>query len=288
MLFTNLHYITIKLQENNAKMTEQPIEYITVGASGDTREIAILSRPAATQDDAPALVWLGGYRSDMTGTKAVELDRFAQDNGLACIRLDYSGHGASKGDFNKGTISRWLEETLAVLRHTAPKRIVAVGSSMGGWIALRLVEELRKQTGGPTVDGLLLIAPAPDFTAELIEPNLSDAEKASLVERGYFEEPSEYSSEPNIFTRDLIEDGRNNLVLKGIIETGCPVHILQGMKDDDVPYSHALKLLEHLPADDVVLSLIRDGDHRLSRPQDIERMLAAAKSLVVHGQQPRS
>ncbi|NTE85192.1 alpha/beta hydrolase [Agrobacterium rubi] len=269
-------------------MTEQTIETITVGPTDDTREIAILSRDARDNDDAPTLVWLGGYRSDMTGTKAVELDRFAQENGLACIRLDYSGHGASKGDFNKGTISRWLEETIAVLRHKAPKRIVAVGSSMGGWIALRLIEELRKKANGPEVTGLLLIAPAPDFTAALIEPNLSDAEKLSLQERGYFEEPSEYSSEPNIFTRDLIEDGRNNLVLHGIIQTGCPVHIIQGMKDEDVPYTHALKLLEHLPADDVVLSLIRDGDHRLSRPQDIERMLAAAKSLALQAIPPRS
>ncbi len=268
-------------------MTEQIIETITVGPTGDTREIAILSRDADDNDDAPTLVWLGGYRSDMTGTKAVELDRFAQENGLACIRLDYSGHGASTGDFNRGTISRWLEETIAVLRHKAPKRIVVVGSSMGGWIALRLIEELRNNSG-PEVAGLLLIAPAPDFTAALIEPNLSDEEKLSLQERGYFEEPSEYSAEPNIFTRDLIEDGRNNLVLQGIIQTGCPVHIIQGMKDEDVPYTHALKLLEHLPADDVVLSLIRDGDHRLSRPQDIERMLAAAKSLALQANQPRS
>ncbi len=277
-----------KFQENNTIMTEQPIEFITVGAAGDTREIALLSRDARDDDDAPTLVWLGGYRSDMTGTKAVELDRFAAEHGLACIRLDYSGHGASKGDFNKGTISRWLEETIAVLRYKAPKRIVVIGSSMGGWIALRLIDELRKDKTGPQVSGLLLIAPAPDFTAELIEPNLSDAEKTSLVERGYFEEPSEYSSEPNIFTRDLIEDGRNNLVLHGIIETGCPVHILQGMKDDDVPYTHALKLLEHLPIDDVVLSLIRDGDHRLSRPQDIERMLAAVKSLAASANRSRS
>lgn len=269
------------MQENSIIMTEQTIEYITVGTAAEARDIAILSRKAQHDGDAPALVWLGGYRSDMTGTKAVELDRFAAENGLACIRLDYSGHGASKGDFNKGTISRWLEETIAVLRHTAPKRIVAVGSSMGGWIALRLIEELRKDKHGPEVAGLLLIAPAPDFTFELIEPNLSEAEKASLKDRGYFEEPSEYSPEPNIFTRDLIEDGRNNRVLQGIIQTGCPVHILQGMQDADVPYSHALKLLDHLPADDVVLSLIRDGDHRLSRPQDIERMLAAAKSLVL-------
>lgn len=271
-------------------MTEQTIDYITVGTDADARRIAVLSRPASSNVDAdtPALVWLGGYRSDMTGTKAVELDRFAAENGLACIRLDYSGHGASEGDFNKGTISRWLDETLTVLRQKAPKRIVVTGSSMGGWIALRLIEELRKREDGPQVAGLLLIAPAPDFTFELIEPNLSDAEKTSLEERGFFEEHSQYSDEPNIFTRDLIEDGRNNLVLKGILQTGCPVHILQGMRDDDVPYQHALKLLNHLPSDDVVLSLIRDGDHRLSRPQDIERMLSAAQSLVLSAKAQRS
>ncbi|MEN0116144.1 MAG: alpha/beta hydrolase [Agrobacterium cavarae] len=258
-------------------------QYIVVGEGDAAREIAILSRSAQASDHRPALVWLGGYRSDMTGTKAVELDRFAQQEGLACIRFDYSGHGASKGEFRDGTISRWLEESLAVLDDKAPESVILIGSSMGGWIALRLIEELRKRGKGPNVSGLVLIAPAPDFTAELIEPNLTEAEKASLTERGYFEEPSEYSPEPNIFTRDLMEDGRNNLVLTGVIDTGCPVHILQGMRDEDVPYQHALRLMEHLPADDVVLSLIRDGDHRLSRPQDIERMLSAVKSLVASG-----
>ncbi|WP_418136321.1 alpha/beta hydrolase [Agrobacterium sp. El2ro-1b] len=262
-------------------MTEQTAEFLHIGMGEDARNIALLHRPATSQPDAPTLVWLGGYRSDMTGTKAVELDRFAAENGLACLRLDYSGHGASGGDFNKGTISRWLEEALAVVRAKASSRVVLVGSSMGGWIALRMIEELRKAGGGPSVAGLVLIAPAPDFTQELIEPSLSDAEKTSLAERGYFEEHSDYSPEPNIFTRALMEDGKQNRVLTGIITTGCPVHILQGMRDPDVPYQHALKLIEHLPADDVVLTLIRDGDHRLSRPQDIERMLAAVKALAI-------
>ena len=262
-------------------MTEQAAEFLHIGMGEDARNIAFLHRPATSRPDAPTLVWLGGYRSDMTGTKAVELDRFAAENGLACLRLDYSGHGASSGDFNKGTISRWLDEALAVVRAKASSRIVLVGSSMGGWIALRMVEELRKAGGAPSVAGLVLIAPAPDFTQELIEPSLSDAEKTSLAERGYFEEHSDYSPEPNIFTRALMEDGKQNRVLTGIITTGCPVHILQGMRDPDVPYQHALKLIEHLPADDVVLTLIRDGDHRLSRPQDIERMLAAVKALAI-------
>lgn len=251
---------------------------IRVGAEGEARDIAILHRPAV--DPArPALVWLSGYRSDMSGTKAVEMDLTAARLGLGAIRFDYSGHGVSGGAFRDGTISRWLEEAIAVIRHLKPQRVILVGSSMGGWIALRLAQELRR-AGSPALAGLVLIAPAPDFTSELIEPHLGEAERRSLAERGFFEEHSEYSPEPNIFTRALIEDGRANRVLTGIIETGCPVHILQGMQDKDVPYRHALKLLEHLPADDVVLSLIRDGDHRLSRPQDIARLNAAIEAMA--------
>lgn len=258
---------------------------ITVGSGDAERVIATLVRPAAeaTPADAPALVWLGGYRSDMTGTKAVEMDALAAEKGLQAIRLDYSGHGASGGEFRDGTISRWLEEALAVIDHLAPTRVVLIGSSMGGWIALRLAQELTRRGTGPRVAGMVLIAPAPDFTTDLIEPNLSEAERASLAERGYFEEPSEYSPGPNIFTRALIEDGRQNRVLTGIIETGCPVHILQGMEDPDVPFAHALKLVEFLPVDDVVLTLVRDGDHRLSRPEDIDRMKAAILSMVGTG-----
>ena len=256
---------------------------LSLGKGDSRRDIAMRLRAATAGSARPALVWLSGYRSDMEGTKAVEMDAYAAGNGLAAIRFDYSGHGRSGGAFTDGTISRWLEEALAVVRHAGPKRVVLVGSSMGGWIALRLLQELGKAAGDPQVAGMVLVAPAPDFTAELIEPNLGEAEKASLAERGFFEEHSEYSPEPNIFTRALIEDGRANRVLQGIIETGCPVHILQGMQDADVPYAHALKLIEHLPADDVVLTLIRDGDHRLSRPQDIERLLDAIAEIVNAG-----
>lgn len=255
---------------------------ITVGEAEAARAIAILARPATTPDLA-TLVWLGGYRSDMTGTKAIEMDALAASLGAGAVRFDYSGHGASGGKFADGTISRWLEEALAVIAHAKPHRVILVGSSMGGWIALRLVQELAKQAQSPTVDGMVLIAPAPDFTSALIEPHLTDAQRKDLVEKGYFEEPSEYSSEPNIFTKTLIDDGRANSVLHGIIETGCPVHILQGMADPDVPYRHALTLMEHLPADDVVLTLVRDGDHRLSRPEDITRMRNAIEGLMHKG-----
>jgi pimeloyl-ACP methyl ester carboxylesterase len=262
-------------------LTTSNPEFLTVGIGEAERRIAFVVRRAKDDEPGATLVWLSGYRSDMSGTKAVELDGLADGLGLGCIRFDYSGHGQSGGNFVDGTISRWLEEALAVISHIAPKSVVLVGSSMGGWIALRLAQELRRRGIRPVVQGMVLIAPAPDFTIDLIEPSLSDAERASLAERGYFEEASEYSPEPNIFTRRLLEDGRANQVLTGIVETGSPVHILQGMQDADVPYAHALKLVEHLPADDVVLTLIRDGDHRLSRPQDIERMLAAVAALAI-------
>ena len=240
------------------------------------RRIAYRKREGA----GPTLLFLPGYASDMEGTKALALDGFAERRGLAMLRLDYSGTGSSAGSFENGTLAMWLEEVLAAIDLLTEGPVVVIGSSMGGWIALRLAQELAKRQDGPKLAGMVLIAPAPDFTSDLIEPNLTKKEKASLAERGYFEERSAYSPEPNIYTRTLMEDGRDNSVLNGIIETGCPVHILQGMKDPDVPYQHAMKLVEHLPADDVVLTFVRDGDHRLSRPQDIERMLAAVKGLI--------
>jgi pimeloyl-ACP methyl ester carboxylesterase len=241
----------------------------------DGAKIAVRNR---TGHVAPGVVWLGGYRSDMLGTKAVVLDEWAEKTGRSALRLDYSGHGESGGDFNQGTISRWLTESIGVLAKYAQGPQILVGSSMGGWIALRMAQELKKIGKSPA--GIVLIAPAPDFTAELVEPSLTDAQKKDLIEQGYFEEPSEYSPTPYIYTRALIEDGRNNLVLKGIIETGCPVHILQGMQDEAVPYQHALKLVEHLPVDDVTLTLVRDGDHRLSRPQDLELLIRTVSGLA--------
>lgn len=244
---------------------------LQAGEGVHARDIAICHRDGAEQ--RPGLVWLGGYRSDMAGTKAVALDRFAAENGLSSTRFDYSGHGESGGDFKEGTISRWLEESLAVFDRFAKGPQILVGSSMGGWIALRMVEELKARGEADRIHGLLLLAPAPDFTSELHEPLLTDAQKKDLETKGYFEEETPYGPDPNVFTKALFDDGRKNRVLTGMIETGCPVHILQGMADPDVPYTHALRLVEHLPAEDVVITLVRDGDHRLSRPQDIDLLL---------------
>ncbi len=238
--------------------------------------IAVRSRPGRS----PGLVWLGGYRSDMLGTKAQALDEWAERTGHACLRHDYSGHGESGGRFEGGTISRWLEQSLAVFRRFTSGPQILVGSSMGAWIALRMIQELRKAGEGDRVAGLILLAPAPDFTIELMEPQLTPAQRRDLEGKGYFTEPSDYSDEPNVYTKALLEDGRRNRVLEGIVETGCPVHILQGMEDPDVPYAHAEKLLRHLPVCDVTLSLIRDGDHRLSRPQDIDLILRSVEGMV--------
>ena len=228
----------------------------------------------------PGVVWLGGYRSDMLGSKAETLSEWAQRTGRAFLRHDYSGHGESGGAFADGTISKWLHESLAVFRRFTGGPQVLVGSSMGAWIALRLVQELRKAGEGGRIAGMVLLAPAPDFTAELIEPALTRRQNRDLAEKGYFEEKSEYSPEPNVYTRALIEDGRANRVMTGPIDTHCPVHILQGMADPDVPHEHALKLVSLLPADDMTLSLIPDGDHRLSRPQDLELLIRAVEAVI--------
>jgi len=229
---------------------------------------------------APGLMWLGGYRSDMGGTKAETLAAFVRDKGLAFLRHDYSGHGASGGDFRAGTISRWLAESLAVFDRFAAPRQILIGSSMGAWIALRMVGELTKRGEDGRVVGLVLIAPAPDFTAELIEPGLKARQKRALEKEGYFEELSAYSPEPYIYTRALIEDGRQNCVLTGPIDTHCPVHIIQGLADPDVPASHALKLASLLPADDLTVSLVPGGDHRLSRPEDLALIVRAVEAMV--------
>jgi pimeloyl-ACP methyl ester carboxylesterase len=242
--------------------------FLDVGREAERRRIAVRARPGT----APGLVWLGGFNSDMKGTKAVALDAFAAAHGRACVRFDYSGHGESEGRFVDGTIGRWLEESLAVFAQFCAGPQVAIGSSMGGWISLLLARELKRR--GTPLKGLVLIAPAPDFTEELMWKGFPDEVKRQIERDGVWLRPSEYG-EPYPITRALIEDGRKHLILGGSIDVGCPVRILQGAQDPDVPWRHAFALTDRLPSDDVVLTMIQDGDHRLSRPQDIARILAA-------------
>lgn len=245
-------------------------QFVTV----DSVKIAVCYREGK---GSPGLVWLGGYRSDMMGTKAVAVDEFAGRHGLPALRHDYSGHGVSQGDFFQGTVSLWLKQSLAVFDLFAKGRPqILIGSSMGGWIALRMAEELKKRH--IRLAGTVLIAPAPDFTATLVEEKLTGLQRQALETKGFFEVQSEFGAVP--YTKALIDDGRNNLVMEGLLDPGCPVHILQGMQDDVVPYQHTLKLMEHLPLGDVTLTLVRDGDHRLSRSQDIALLERSIEALV--------
>jgi pimeloyl-ACP methyl ester carboxylesterase len=253
--------------------------FLTVGQGSDTRKIAV-RKTNETGKGGIGLVWLGGYRSDMLGTKADALDRWAIENGGSCCRHDYSGHGESGGTFEEGTISRWVAESLAVFDRFTDGPQILVGSSMGAWVALRMIQKLVERREGDRVGGLLLLAPAPDFTYELMMPQLSEEHKNQLQNRGYMEEPSEYSDEPNVFTRALFEDGEENRVMKSPIETGCPVHIIQGMMDEDVPYTHAMKLVNFLPAENVTVTLVKDGDHRLSRDSDIDLIIRSVENLT--------
>jgi pimeloyl-ACP methyl ester carboxylesterase len=217
----------------------------------------------------------------MAGTKALALDAWAAEHGRACVRFDYSGHGESGGNFADGTIGRWLAESVAVFQQFCRGPQIVVGSSMGGWMALLLARELAKHgVGGAPLVGLVLIAPAPDFTEELMWKGFSPEIRAEIETKGVWLRPSPYGDgTPYPITRALIEEGRNHLLLGNSIEVGCPVRILQGAQDPDVPWKHALALAHRLPADDVVLTMIQDGDHRLSRPQDIARIIAAVAEI---------
>jgi pimeloyl-ACP methyl ester carboxylesterase len=255
-------------------MNESRLTFLNVESPAPARTIAVRVR----EGKSPGLFWLGGFKSDMKGTKAEVFDRWAEEQGRACVRFDYSGHGESGGDFNDGTIGRWLTESSAVYRRFAQGPQVIVGSSMGGWLALLLARELRERKGAAPLAGMVLIAPAVDMTEELIWKKLSEPTKREIEEKGVWNWPSDYDAgEPYRITKQLIEDGRKHLMLDGLIETGCPVHILQGVQDPDVPWRHAVELVARFARDDVVLTLIKDGGHRLSRPEDIERLIAAVK-----------
>jgi pimeloyl-ACP methyl ester carboxylesterase len=259
---------------NSAAGAPQPA-FIEVGVGAEQRQIAVRARSGG----GPGLLWLGGFKSDMQGAKALALDAWAAEHDRGCIRFDYSGHGESGGNFTDGTIGRWLEESVAVLDRFCHGPQVFVGSSMGGWMALLLAREIaRRGIDNVSLAGMVLIAPAPDFTEALMWKGFSPAVREEIETKGMWLRPSEYG-EPYPITRALIEDGRNHLLLGSSIQVGCPVRILQGAKDTDVPWQHAFALAHRLPADDVVLTMIQDGDHRLSRPQDIARMIAAVAEM---------
>jgi pimeloyl-ACP methyl ester carboxylesterase len=223
----------------------------------------------------PGVLFCGGYTSDMTGTKARALEAFCRERGRAFVRFDYSGHGASSGDFAIGTIGAWADDALAIVDRVTEGPSLIVGSSMGGWIML-LVALARPER----VAGLIGIAAAPDFTEDLLLARASDEQRRALLEQAYWMQPSAYGGPPYPVTRRLIEEARAHLVLRGPIAITCPVHLLHGQRDPDVPWPTALRLAERLQAEDVTIELIKAGDHRLSTERDIERITAAIQRIA--------
>jgi pimeloyl-ACP methyl ester carboxylesterase len=229
----------------------------------------------ARQDGkSPTVVFLPGFRSDMTGDKAMVLAAFCAERGQAMLRFDYSGHGASGGRFEDGTISRWSDDALTMIDRLTEGPLILVGSSMGGWIAL-----LAALARCDRVAGLVGIAAAPDFTEALMWPAMTIGQRAALERDGVVHRPSQYG-EPTPVTRALIEDGRRRLVLKAPIELDCPVRLLHGQNDPDVPWEMALRIAERVSSNDVQVILVKDGDHRLSRPQDLSLLCRTLDPLL--------
>jgi len=229
-----------------------------------------------TPGAAPGLVFLGGFASDMTGTKATALEVFARERGQAFVRFDYQGHGQSSGRFRDGTIGQWTRDAVAVLDSLTDGPQVLIGSSMGGWIML-----LAALARPERVAGLVGIAAAPDFTEDLLWPSFDDAAKQRIEQDGVHEMPSDHG-DPLPVTRRLFEEGRQHLLMRGTIPLSCPVRLLQGMRDDEVPWSWALKLTERLATTDVEMVLVKNGDHRLSAPADLDRLWAQVDRFLAH------
>ncbi len=245
----------------------------------DKPRLAYLSRPPRDENAPPGLFWLGGFRSDMRGSKASFIDSFAKSQGRACLRFDYSGHGESQGDFADGAIGVWAAEALAVFRALTQGPQIVIGSSMGGWIALLLARALALTGESHRLAGMVLIAPAVDFTEDLIWPQLPETIRREIDERGFWTRPANDYGASYPLTKALFRDGRANALFGGEIRSHCPVNILQGMADADVPWRHAMKLVEHLAADPATITLIRDGDHRLSRAQDLAALQMAIEQI---------
>ena len=233
--------------------------------------LAYLAAPGRS----PTVVFLPGFMSDMSGAKAAALSQFCADRGQAFLRFDYRGHGASEGKFDDSGIDDWLQDALAVIDELTEGPLILVGSSMGGWLAM-----LAALARADRVAGLIGIAAAPDFTEELIWQQLSAAEQKTMMEQGAVLQPSEYGEQPYRFSRKLIEDGRKHVLLGKAIPLHCPVRLLQGMADPDVPFATALRIAEKLETPDVAICLIKDGDHRLSRDADLGRLCQMVAELT--------
>ncbi|MFQ5958425.1 MAG: alpha/beta hydrolase [Alphaproteobacteria bacterium] len=231
-----------------------------------------------TPGKSPGVVYVGGLMSDMTGTKATALDAYCRAEGRAYTRFDYLGHGASSGEFTQGTIGRWADDAIAVIDAATEGPQVLVGSSMGGWIML-----LAAMARAERVCGLVGIAAAPDFTEDLFWNAFDDETRATLMRDGIVYRPSDYEEGPYPITRALIEEGRAHLVLRSAIPLTCPVRLLHGIEDADVPWRTALTLAETLDSDDIDVILVKRGTHTLSEPADLARLWRAVSEVCALG-----
>ncbi len=256
-------------------MSQQQPQFRELGQGAKRRRIAY--RFDAGRDGADtAVVWLSGFLSDMASTKVQFLSDWARGQGHAMLRFDYSGHGLSEGDLLKASVGDWLEEARSLLERVGQRRLVLVGSSLGGWIALLLARSLPSDA---RLAGLVLVAPAWDMTEALMWEKMSETTRERIRTEGVYYAPSNYD-DPYPITKVLIEEGRNHLLRDGGIAIDAPVRILQGMRDDDVPWQHACALVDLLAGDDVALTLVKGGDHRLSRPEDLTRLAGSIAALI--------
>lgn len=251
-------------------------QFIAVGSGAGLRRIAVIAEPGR----APGLLWLPGFKSDMISTKATALADWARGRGQACTRFDYSGHGQSDGRFEDGTIGRWLEEAQAVFRGSTQGPQIVIGSSMGGYLALLLLRQFMAadHAAAARVAALVLIAPAWNMTEDLMWREFPASVKRQVEEAGVYHRPSDYG-EPYPITRGLIEEGRNHLLPRTPWDPRRPVHIMHGLQDPDVPWEHTLDLASWLGGDAVQVSAVPDGEHRLSRPQDIAMLIGMVETL---------
>lgn len=237
------------------------------------RRIAYLKRDGR----GPTIVWLQGFMSDMASTKATALAEWAKSTGRSLLRLDYSGHGRSSGRVEDGCIGLWLADAREAVLRLTKGPVLLVGSSMGGWISLLLAKELQLED---RLAGMVLIAPAWDMTERLMWGEMTFEQRREVMDKGVWHEPSEYSEQGYPITRRLIEDGRDHLIGGKPLAIGGPIHILQGMRDPDVPWQGSLELVDLLAGGDVRLTLVKDGDHRLSREEDIALLLGTVGGVL--------
>jgi pimeloyl-ACP methyl ester carboxylesterase len=259
-----------------------PAQFLTVDAGGNKPRKIAYRVSEGGETDAPGIVWLGGFNSEMVGTKACAVADWAERQGARCLRFDYSGHGESGGRIEDFTIGDWLADTQAAFRALSSGAQIVLGSSMGGWLALLLARALQAEPQDRRrLRALVLIAPAWDMTEALMWQRFTPEARETLARDGVVYRPSLYG-EPYTLTRGLIEEGRNHLIAGGM-EAGCPVRILQGMRDPDVPWEHAMRLVDLLKGDDVRLTLIKDAEHRLSRDPDLAALLAMIAEFMPEG-----